>query len=38
MLDSEWPAIGAAFEQWLSEENQSENGQVRSLAECRSSQ
>ncbi|CDF93237.1 MULTISPECIES: GNAT family N-acetyltransferase [unclassified Pseudomonas] len=37
MLDSEWPAIGAAFEQWLSEENQSENGQVRSLAECRSS-
>jgi len=36
MLDSEWPTIGAAFEQWLSEENQSEGGQVRSLAECRS--
>ncbi|TWC15369.1 RimJ/RimL family protein N-acetyltransferase [Pseudomonas sp. SJZ085] len=36
MLDSEWPTIGAAFERWLSEENQSEGGQVRSLAECRS--
>ncbi|WP_053150471.1 GNAT family N-acetyltransferase [Pseudomonas sp. P97.38] len=36
MLDSEWPAIGAAFEQWLSDENQREGGQVRSLAQCRS--
>jgi RimJ/RimL family protein N-acetyltransferase len=35
MLDSEWPAIGAAFERWLSEENQSADGQVRSLAQCR---
>ncbi|MFW9268496.1 GNAT family N-acetyltransferase [Pseudomonas sp. D2-30] len=35
MLDSEWPAIGAAFERWLSEENQREGGQVRSLAACR---
>ncbi|UVL83954.1 GNAT family N-acetyltransferase [Pseudomonas sp. B21-028] len=38
MLDSEWPAIGAAFEQWLSEENQSAGAQVRSLTQCRSSQ
>ncbi|MGN8344064.1 GNAT family N-acetyltransferase [Pseudomonas sp. SMV71] len=36
MLDSEWPALGAAFERWLSDENQREGGQVRSLAECRS--
>ncbi|KIQ59148.1 MULTISPECIES: GNAT family N-acetyltransferase [Pseudomonas] len=36
MLDSEWPMIGAAFEQWLSDENQREGGQVRSLAQCRS--
>ncbi|WP_434602393.1 GNAT family N-acetyltransferase [Pseudomonas sp. Z4-7] len=35
MLDSEWPVIGAAFERWLSEENQSADGQVRSLAQCR---
>ncbi|MDB6441912.1 MULTISPECIES: GNAT family N-acetyltransferase [Pseudomonas] len=35
MLDSEWPAIGAGFERWLSEENLHEGGQVRSLAQCR---
>jgi len=35
MLDSEWPAIGAGFEQWLSEANQRDGGQVRSLAQCR---
>jgi hypothetical protein len=29
MLDSEWPAIGAGFERWLSEANQTESGQVR---------
>ena len=36
MLDSEWPAIGAGFERWLSEENQREGGQVLGLVECRS--
>jgi len=35
MLDSEWPAIAAGFERWLSEENQSADGQRRSLAQCR---
>lgn len=35
MIDGEWPAIGAGFEQWLSEENQSGSGQLKSLAECR---
>ena len=35
MLDSEWPTIGAAFERWLSEENQRGGGQIRSLAACR---
>ncbi|MGE7956537.1 GNAT family N-acetyltransferase [Pseudomonas sp. NPDC089530] len=35
ILDSEWPAIAAGFEQWLSEDNQSGSGQVKSLAQCR---
>jgi RimJ/RimL family protein N-acetyltransferase len=35
ILDSEWPAIGAGFEQWLSDENQTESGQVKTLVECR---
>ena len=36
ILDSEWPAIGAAFERWLNEENQTPDGQLKSLVECRS--
>jgi hypothetical protein len=36
LLDSEWPAIRAGFERWLSEENQSAGGQVLGLVECRS--
>ena len=35
ILDSEWPAIGAGFERWLSDENQTESGQVKTLVECR---
>lgn len=35
MLDSQWPTINAGFEQWLSEQNQTAHGQVRSLAQCR---
>jgi hypothetical protein len=35
ILDSEWPAIGAGFERWLSDENQTDSGQVKTLAECR---
>ncbi|KMT55652.1 GNAT family N-acetyltransferase [Pseudomonas fildesensis] len=35
ILDSEWPAIGAGFEAWLSEANQADDGQVKSLAQCR---
>ncbi|MEO8490010.1 GNAT family protein [Pseudomonas sp.] len=35
ILDSEWPAVGAGFEEWLSEANQSDDGQVKSLAQCR---
>lgn len=36
ILDSEWPAIAAGFERWLSDENQTPDGQVKGLAECRS--
>ncbi len=36
ILDSEWPAIGAGFERWLSDENQTPDGQVKGLVECRS--
>ncbi|KAF1012639.1 MAG: hypothetical protein GAK32_00053 [Pseudomonas fluorescens] len=35
IIDSEWPAIGAGFERWLSDENQAGSTQVKSLAECR---
>jgi RimJ/RimL family protein N-acetyltransferase len=35
IIDSEWPAIGAGFEKWLSEENQTGSGQVKTLVECR---
>lgn len=36
ILDGEWPAIAAGFEQWLSDENQTPTGQVKGLVECRS--
>ena len=36
ILDGEWPTIAAGFEQWLSDENQTPDGQVKGLAECRS--
>lgn len=36
ILDGEWPAIAAGFEQWLSDENQTPDGQVKGLVECRS--
>ncbi|MGC5701761.1 GNAT family N-acetyltransferase [Pseudomonas sp. NFXW11] len=35
ILDSEWPAIARGFERWLSDENQSGSGQLKTLAECR---
>jgi len=35
ILDSEWPTVGAGFEEWLSEANQRGDGQVKTLAECR---
>ncbi|MFC6336065.1 GNAT family N-acetyltransferase [Pseudomonas sp. CCM 7891] len=35
MIDSQWPAIGAGFEAWLSAENQQGDRQVRTLAQCR---
>ncbi len=35
ILDSEWPAIGAGFEVWLSDENQAGGGQMKTLLECR---
>ncbi|KAH7673091.1 hypothetical protein AAVH_42430 [Aphelenchoides avenae] len=31
MLDGEWPAIKMAFDEWLSPENQAENGQKTTL-------
>ncbi|RON94005.1 GNAT family N-acetyltransferase [Pseudomonas fluorescens] len=36
ILDGEWPAIAAGFEQWLSDDNQTSDGQVKGLVECRS--
>ena len=36
ILDGEWSAIAAGFERWLSDENQTPNGQVKGLVECRS--
>ncbi len=35
IIDGEWPAIGAGFEQWLSEGNQTASGQLKTLTECR---
>ena len=35
IIDSEWPKIEAGFEEWLSQANQSGDGQVKSLAQCR---
>ncbi|MFC6298699.1 GNAT family N-acetyltransferase [Pseudomonas sp. CCM 7893] len=35
ILDSEWPAIGAGFEVWLSDENQAGGRQMKTLLECR---
>jgi hypothetical protein len=35
ILDGEWSVVGAAFEHWLSEANQTASGQLKSLAECR---
>ena len=35
ILDSEWPKVGAGFEAWLSEANQSDSGQLKTLTECR---
>ncbi|TLG93523.1 GNAT family N-acetyltransferase [Pseudomonas edaphica] len=35
ILDSEWPTVGAGFEEWLSEANQAGSGQLKGLAECR---
>ena len=39
MIDSEWPALKAAFEAWLAPENFDQNGrQVRRLEDIRASQ
>ena len=35
ILDGEWPKVGAGFEAWLSETNQTADGQAKSLAQCR---
>ncbi|WP_248799081.1 GNAT family N-acetyltransferase [Pseudomonas sp. MWU13-2105] len=35
IIDSEWPTVNAGFEQWLSEENLTTAGQIKSLVECR---
>ncbi|MGQ7860301.1 GNAT family N-acetyltransferase [Pseudomonas sp. 32A] len=35
ILDGEWPAIGAGFERWLSDANQTGSGQLKTLVECR---
>ena len=35
ILDSEWPKVGAGFEAWLSQANQSDSGQLKTLTECR---
>ncbi|KPA89864.1 acetyltransferase, ribosomal protein N-acetylase [Pseudomonas asplenii] len=35
IIDSEWPAVNAGFERWLSEDNLGATGQVRTLTECR---
>ena len=35
ITDDEWPAIAAAFERWLSADNQRAEGQVKTLEACR---
>ena len=35
ILDGEWPTIGAGFERWLSDANQTGSGQLKTLVECR---
>ena len=35
ITDSEWPAVAAGFERWLSVDNQQPEGQVRTLEACR---
>ncbi len=35
IIDSEWPKVGAGFEQWLSAANLSGSTQLKSLVECR---
>ncbi|NWB96035.1 GNAT family N-acetyltransferase [Pseudomonas gingeri] len=35
ILDSEWPAVNAGFERWLSEKNLTAAGQIKTLTECR---
>jgi RimJ/RimL family protein N-acetyltransferase len=35
MLDSEWPALQRAFEQWLAADNQQPGGQLKTLEACR---
>lgn len=35
ITDEEWPAIGAAYERWLSADNQRPEGQLRTLEACR---
>ena len=35
IIDAEWPAIGAGFERWLSDENFKDDAQVKTLLECR---
>ncbi|HCP29245.1 GNAT family N-acetyltransferase [Pseudomonas fulva] len=35
ITDDEWPQVAAAFERWLSAENQSPAGQLRTLEACR---
>ena len=35
ILDGEWPKVGAGFEAWLGEANQTADGQAKTLTECR---
>lgn len=35
ILDSEWPALATAFQRWLAPENQTADGQIKGLVECR---
>ncbi|MNF48880.1 hypothetical protein D3C84_301410 [compost metagenome] len=38
IIDEEWPKVGAAYEKWLSAENQASSGQVLTLEQCRTNQ